>query len=74
MEIHLSPEQSSQFAQIAAIEGRDVSVLTAEALDRYLSEEARYIAAVREGEAAIARGDVLSHEEVGKRLEQWLKL
>ena len=28
---------------------------------------------VRRAEASLARGESLSHEEVGKRLESWLK-
>ena len=73
MEIHLTPEQSSQFAHIASLEGRAVEELTREALDRYLAEEARFIAAVKEGEAALDRGEFFTHEEVGERLAQWLR-
>jgi predicted transcriptional regulator len=73
MEIRLTPEQSSQFANLAAFEGRKVEELTNEALNRYLSEEARYIAAVKLGEEALDRGERLTHEDVGAHLAQWLK-
>ncbi len=73
MQINLTPEQSNLFAHMAASEGRRVEELTHEALNRYLSEEARYIAAVKRGEEALDRGEVLSHAEVGTLLARWLQ-
>lgn len=73
MHIHLTPEQSSQFSQLAAAEGRAVEELANEALSRYLSEEARFAEAVAAGKAQLARGEWLSHEDVGERLATWLR-
>lgn len=73
MQINLTPEQSSQFSNLAAFEGRAVEELTNEALNRYLSEEARYIAAVKLGEEALDRGEFVTHSEVGSRLARLLK-
>jgi predicted transcriptional regulator len=72
MQIHLTPQQSSQFISLAASEGRAVEELTHEALERYLTDEARYIAAVQLGEAALDRGEHLTHAQVGDRLARWL--
>jgi predicted transcriptional regulator len=70
MEIQLTPEQSSQFARLAASEGREVSALTEEAINRYLAEEARFIEAVTQGEAQLDRGEFVSHAELGGRLDR----
>jgi predicted transcriptional regulator len=40
-----------------------------DALNRYLEEEARFVAAVKLGEEALERGEYFTHEEVGDRLE-----
>lgn len=70
MEVHLTPEQQHQLSEFATQKGRDANTLAQEAISRYLKEEARFVEAVRLGEAALERGDYLTHEEVGKRLEQ----
>ena len=43
-----------------------------ELFTRYLAEEARFIAAVKLGEAALQRGEYLTHEQVGERLDHLL--
>ena len=59
MEVHLNPEQASKLAQ--------------EAITRYLEEEARFLEAVKLGESQLERGEYLTHEEVGSRIERMLK-
>ena len=70
MEVHLTPEQQRQLAELAAHRGRDADALAQEAISRYLAEEARFIEAVRLGEAALERGEYLTHEQVGERLDR----
>ena len=70
MEVHLTPEQQNQLAELAAQRGRDADALAQEAISRYLAEEARFIDAVKLGEAALERGEYLTHEQVGKRLDR----
>jgi predicted transcriptional regulator len=70
MEVHLTPEQQHQLSEIASHKGLDADTLAQEAISRYLEEEARFIEAVRLGEAALERGDYLTHEQVGERLER----
>jgi predicted transcriptional regulator len=70
MEVHLTAEQQHQLAELAAQQGRDADALAREAISRYLAEEARFIEAVKLGEAALDRGDYLTHEQVGKRLDR----
>jgi predicted transcriptional regulator len=69
MEVHLTPEQQQELAELAAQRGRDADALAQEAISRYLAQEARFVEEVKLGEAALDRGDYLTHEQVGKRLE-----
>src|SRR5258708_25805584 len=70
MEVHLTPEQQHQLAELASQRGRDADALAQEAISRYLAEEARFIEAVKLGEAALQRGEYLTHEQVGERLNR----
>jgi predicted transcriptional regulator len=70
MEVNLTPEQQLQLAKLAAQRGRDADTLAQEAIGRYLEEEARFVKAVKLGEAAMERGEYLTHEEVGKRVDR----
>jgi predicted transcriptional regulator len=70
MEVHLSPEREQQLSQLATLQGRNADTLAQEAISRYLEEEARFIEAVKLGEEELDRGEYLTHEEVGKRLER----
>ena len=40
---------------------------------RYFEEEDRFVEAVKRGEAALERGEFLSHEQMGDRLRRFLK-
>jgi predicted transcriptional regulator len=70
MRIDLTPDQENQVIQIAAQAGRDVAEITGEMFSRFLSEEARFIAAIELGEADLDRGDFLTHSEVGARVRR----
>jgi predicted transcriptional regulator len=70
MEVHLTPEQHQQLAELASQRGRDAGTLAREAISRYLAEEARFIEAVKLGEAALERGEHLTHEQVGERINR----
>ena len=39
-----------------------------------LDEEARFAEALKRGEEALDRGEYLSHEQVGQRLQRFLQL
>jgi predicted transcriptional regulator len=70
MHIDLTPEQESQVTRIAAHAGRDTGEVVGELFSRFLSEEARFIAAVELGEAELDRGDFVTHEEVGAQVRR----
>jgi predicted transcriptional regulator len=68
MRIDLTPEQESQVIQIAAQEGRNAGDVVRDLFSRSLSQEERFIAAVKLGEADFDNGDILTHDEVGARV------
>jgi predicted transcriptional regulator len=73
MEVHFTPEQEAQLAQVAAYSGSNAEVLVKDAALRLLEEQERFVEAVNQGEAALDRGEFLTHDEVGERLGHFLK-
>ena len=73
MEIHFTPEQEAQLAQIATQEGTDAERLVKDAAVRILEENARFRAAVRQGMAQANRGEFIEEEVMNARLEQMLR-
>jgi len=73
MEVHFTPEQEAQLAQIVIKEGTDPERLVKDAALRLLQEHARFRAAVREGSAQAERGAFIEEEEMDARLEQTLR-
>jgi len=73
MEIHFTPEQEAQLAQIAISSGTDTERLVKEAALRLLEEDARLRAAVREGLAQADRGELIEETEMDARLERMLR-
>jgi predicted transcriptional regulator len=65
MRIELTLEQEDQVARIAAQEGRDVGEVARDLFSRFLSEESRFVAAVKLGEAELDAGGFVTHEDVG---------
>ena len=70
MEVPLTEDQLTQLAQVARAKGRTTDELAQEVLTRYLEEEARFVEAVKLGEAQLERGEYLTHEEVGQRVKR----
>lgn len=70
MEVRLTPEQQQQLAELASQRGRDPDALAQEAIIRFLAEEARFVDAVKLGEASLDRGQYLTHEQVGERIDR----
>jgi len=73
MEVHFSPELEAKLTSSAAQQGRNPDELLQDVLLRYFDEEARFVEAVNRGEAALQRGEYLSHEQVGQRLDRFLR-
>jgi predicted transcriptional regulator len=73
MEVHFTPEQEAQLAQIASSAGTDAQRLVKEAALRLLEEDIRFRAAIREGIAEADRGEFIEEQEMDARLEQMLR-
>jgi len=74
MEVHFTPEQQAQLAQIAIKAGTVPERLVTNVVVRYLDEEARFLAAVEKGLAAAERGEFIEEEQMDARLETMFKV
>jgi predicted transcriptional regulator len=73
MQVHFTPELEAKLEQSAAQQGRNPDELVQEVVARYFDEESRFIEAVTRGEEALQRGEHLTHEQVGQRLQRFLR-
>jgi predicted transcriptional regulator len=73
MEVHFTPEQEAQIAQVATKAGTVPERLVTNVVVRYLGEEARFLAAVEKGLAAAERGEFIEEKEMDARLEAMFK-
>ena len=72
MEIILPADLEGKLSRLAAEQGRDRGSLVVEAVERMVDHDAWFIAEVEKGLAELERGEVLSHEELGRRIEERL--
>jgi predicted transcriptional regulator len=72
MQVHFTPEQEAQLAQMAQQSGTDAERLVKDAALRVL-EDAQFRAAVREGIAQADRGELIEEEEMNRRFEEMLR-
>jgi predicted transcriptional regulator len=72
MEVHLNPEIQTKLFRIAAARGSDAELLAREAIERFVDYDDWFIGEVEKGLAAADRGELLTHEEVGARIEKRL--
>ena len=73
MEVHLSPEKEALLHQLAVRTGKDTTALVQEAVDRLLDYDHWFIQEVEKGLEQEARGELIDHEEVVKRIESHLQ-
>lgn len=70
MEVQFSSETEGRLAEAAAHAGRGTEDYVRDLVERLLSEEAEFRAAVREGFAAIDRGEFLEEDEMDRRVQR----
>lgn len=70
MEIQLTPEREGQLADVARQQGREASVIAAEALAAYLDHSLWLAEGIEDGLAAARRGEFLEHGEVVETIEK----
>jgi predicted transcriptional regulator len=73
MEVHFPPELEEKLVRSAAQQGRNPDELLQDVVTRYFEEEARFVEKVKRGEEALERGEYLTHEQMGYRLERFLR-
>jgi len=71
--VPFTAQQEAQLARIATTSGTDAPHLVKDAALRLLAEDARFLAAVREGIAQADRGEFIEEEEMDARFEQMLR-
>jgi predicted transcriptional regulator len=71
MEVHFSPDLQARLIQRATENGLNTDEVVQDVVARYFKEEDRFVEAVRRGEAALERGEFLTHEQVGERLRRF---
>ena len=72
MEVRLDPDLQSKLSRIAAALGSDAEKLAREAIERFVDYDEWFIREVEKGLASADSGILLSHEQVGARLERLL--
>jgi predicted transcriptional regulator len=72
MEVNLNSDLQDRLARLAAQQGRDTETLAREAIERLVDYDEWFIREVDTGLAQIEQGKVLTHEQVGARLEKRL--
>ena len=73
MEVHFTAEMEAKLNGAASRQGRDPEELVQEMVARCFDEDARFLEAVKRGEAALDQGSYLTHEQVGQRLQRFLQ-
>ena len=72
MEVNLNPDLEARLADLAAQQGRDTETLAREAIERLVDYDEWFIREVEKGMAQIDQGKVLTHEQVGARIDLML--
>ena len=73
MEVTFPTELQAQLTRLAAQQGRDSHSLVVEAVERLVNYDVWFVAEVEKGLSQIEHGRTLSHEDVGAKLERYLK-
>ena len=72
MELNVPPDLQTKLARAADRRGVAAEALELEAIERAVEYDDWFLREVEKGLAQIQRGEVLTHEEVGARLERRL--
>jgi len=73
MEVHFNSELQARLTQRATQQGLNPDEVVRDVVARFFEEEDRFVESVKRGEAALERGDFLTHEQVGERLRRFLQ-
>lgn len=73
MELHLTPELQAKVEQAAAENNSDAQDYVKQLVEHYLDHDAWFRQQVKKGLQQLDRGEFLSHEEMGARIEQMFR-
>jgi predicted transcriptional regulator len=73
MEVQFTADLEAKLTNAAVQQGRKPADVVQAVVAQYFDEEARYIEAVKRGEAALQLGEYLTHDQVGQRLQRFLQ-
>jgi predicted transcriptional regulator len=73
MEVQFTQDVHARLTQRATQQGMNPDEVVRDVVARYFEEEDRFVEAVKRGEAALERGEFLTHEQAGDRLRRFLK-
>ncbi len=69
--VRLAANVKQRLDKLARATRRSKSFLAAEAIERYVADEAEFLAAVEEGVAQADAGQVVSHDRVSAWVHSW---
>ncbi len=72
MKVYFTAEQEAQLSEMAVAAGKDAEDIVRDAA-LCLLEEMRFTEAVNRGEAALDRGEYLTHEQLGERIQRLIQ-
>jgi len=73
MDLNMPPDLETKLAQAADRRGMAPEVLVLEAIERAVDYDDWFVREVEKGLAQVERGEVLTHEEVGARLDRHVR-
>jgi predicted transcriptional regulator len=72
MEVHLNPELEARLTLAAVARGSQAEDIAREAIEHFLQYDEWFVREVEKGIASADAGNLLTHDEVGRRLEKRL--
>ena len=73
MQVHLPPDLLAKVEQAAAENNSDVEAYIKQLVENYLDHDAWFRQQVKKGLHQLDRGEFVSHEEVGARIEKMFR-
>ena len=71
--VRISPELAERLSALAQTTHRSKSFLAAQAIEEFVNVQEWHMKAIREGIAAVERGEVASHDQAVALLKSWGK-
>jgi predicted transcriptional regulator len=73
MEVQFTPELEAKLTHTAAEQGRKAADVVQAVVAQYFEEEARLVEAVQRGEVALQHSEYITHNQMGQRLQRFLR-